>query len=66
MRAVYGELIMDAREWINGKGRKIFAGIRSVTAGQVLLVLPTGKTVSHPLFKLSAGSQEKIAKLTGN
>jgi len=30
-----------------------------------LFVLPTGKTISYRLFKLSPESQERISKLTG-
>ena len=62
---LYGELIVGLQEWTNSSGRKIVAGIRSVTAGDVLFVLPDGKTVNYPLFKLSTESQDKILKLTG-
>ena len=59
------DLLAETQEWTNSSGQKITAGIRAVTAGKVLFVMPGGKVVEYPLFKLSDESQKKIGELTG-
>jgi hypothetical protein len=58
------DLIAETQEWTNRSGQKITAGVRAVTAGKVLFVMPGGKVVEYPLIKLSDESQKKIAELT--
>jgi hypothetical protein len=59
------DLIAETQVWTNSKGQAITAGIRAVTAGKVLFVMPGGKVVEYPLIKLSDESQKKIEELTG-
>jgi hypothetical protein len=58
------DLIAETQEWTNAQGNKITAGVRAVTAGKVLFVMPGGKVVPYPLLKLSDESREKIEELT--
>ena len=60
------DLIAETQVWTNAQGNKITAGIRAVTSGKVLFVMPGGKVVPYPLIKLSDESREKIEELTGN
>lgn len=57
------DLIAETQEWTNAQGNKITAGIRAVTSGKVLFVMPGGKVVPYPLIKLSDESREKIEGL---
>lgn len=57
------DLLAETQVWTNSKGQEITAGIRAVTAGKVLFVMPGGKVVEYPLIKLSDESQKKIEEL---
>lgn len=57
------DLLAIEQTWTNSDGVAIVAAVLSVKDGEVIFLMPNGKSVGYPITKLSAASRETIEGL---